>query len=208
MPADLGSDSDDAVRSRVDEAPSDRMLLQQYRHGDQDAARQLYQRYAHRLRGLARSRRAPDLAGRVDDDDIIQSVFGSFFRGVIRGAYDVPAGEELWNLLLVITLNKIRAKGVFHRAAKRNVRQTTGDVHFHDYVDALESDSQACTLLQISVREALDRLPPEHKRVIELRMEGYEVTEIAGIIGRAKRSVERNLQEGRQRLGKLLLEDR
>src|SRR5205823_10618843 len=116
----------DDARSRNDDGPSDGSLLRNFRHGDQDAARLLYQRYAERLRALARAKSSPDLAGRVDDDDIVQSVFGSFFRGVIHGAYDVPAGEELWNLFLVITVNKVRAKGAHYRAAKRDVRQTSG----------------------------------------------------------------------------------
>ena len=39
-----------------------------------------------------------------------------------QGDYDVPPGEELWGLLLVIALNKIRTEETFHRAAKRDVR--------------------------------------------------------------------------------------
>ncbi len=51
---------------------------------------------------------APDLAGRVDADDIVQSVFRTFFRRVAKGDYEVPDGEELWKLFLVIALNKVR----------------------------------------------------------------------------------------------------
>jgi RNA polymerase sigma-70 factor, ECF subfamily len=40
--------------------------------------------------------------------------------------------------------------------------------------------------------------------VIRLRMEGYEVAEISKMTGRSKRSVERNLQDGRKRLDALL----
>jgi RNA polymerase sigma-70 factor (ECF subfamily) len=194
----------DDARPRPDNGTSDSSLLRLYRHGDQEAARLLYQRYAGRLRALARSRTSPDLAGRVDDDDIVQSVFGSFFRGVIHGSYDVPAGEELWNLFLVITLNKIRAKGEHHRAAKRDVRQTVGDEVVNVSPDPLSSEGQAIALLKMAVGEALDRLPEQHGRAVRLRMEGYEVAEIAAITGRSKRSVERILQESRERLGRLL----
>lgn len=196
--------SADDVRSPTDASPSDRSLLRGVRHGDQEAARLLYHRYAHRLRALARSRRPPDLAGRVDDDDIVQSVFGSFFRGVLHGSYDVPAGKELWHLFLAITLNKIRAKGVYHRAAKRDVRQTTGDEQIDRTADALASDAQAREALRLSVEEELDRLPERHREVIRLRMENHEVEEIARAVGCSKRSVERILQEGRTRLAKLL----
>src|SRR5438128_859755 len=104
------------VRAQSDAVPSDGSLLRKVRHGDQEAARLLYLRYAGRLRALARAKSSPELAGRVDVDDIVQSAFGSFFRGVFHGSYDVPAGEELWSLFLVITLNKIRATGAHHRA--------------------------------------------------------------------------------------------
>jgi len=192
------------AQHRADDSPSDRSLLRQIRHGDQDAATQLYNRYASRLLSLARSGLSADLAQRVDGDDIVQSVFGSLFRRVSNGSYDVPADEELWGLLLVITLNKIREKGVYHRAAKRDVRQTASDDGIDRSLAALSSESEAASVLRMSVEEALGRLPEQHRNVIRLRMEGYEVAEIAQATGRAKRSVERMLQEGRAWLSELL----
>jgi RNA polymerase sigma-70 factor, ECF subfamily len=194
----------DAVRPPDDDGPSDRSLLRLYRHGSQEAARVLYQRYAHRLRALARLRKPADLEGRVDDDDIVQSVFGSFFRKVSHGTYDAPAGEELWNLFVVITLNKIHAKGVYHRAAKRDIHQTTGGLGIDQLADVLASDSQACNALRMSVEEALERLPEQHRLVIHLRMEDHEIVEIARLTGRSKRSVERILQDSRKRLAEWL----
>ncbi len=194
----------DEALSQSDAPPSDRTLLYEVRQGSQEAAQQLYQRYAHRLRALAQSRQSRDLAARLDPEDIVQSVFGSFFRGVYRGAYDVPAGEVLWHLLLVITVNKVREKGLFHRAAKRDVRHTAGDEQIDQFVDPWQSDSQAYAFLKMTVEEALSQLPAHHKQAIELRLQGHEVAEIARLTGRSKRSVERNLQEGRERLAKLL----
>jgi RNA polymerase sigma factor (sigma-70 family) len=194
----------DVDRTGHDDGPSDGSLLQRHRRGDREAADLLYRRYAYRLLALARSRHSPDLAGRLDDEDIVQSVFGSFFRGVSSGSYEVPVGEELWNLFVVITLNKIRAKGVYHRAAKRDVRQTVGDDVIERYPVALESDDHAYAILKMSVDEALGRLPEGYRVVLESRLEGREVAEIAQAIGRSKRSVERILHESRQALGTLL----
>src|SRR5262245_35900533 len=92
--------SDEPGRGRPD-APSDGSLLRRFRGGSQEAATQLYLRYAQRLRHLAQAECAPDLGTRLDVDDIVQSVFGSFFRGASRGDYDVPDGDELWRLFLV-----------------------------------------------------------------------------------------------------------
>src|SRR5215213_3826967 len=102
--------------------PSDRSLLFRLKGGQQDAATQLYMRYAQRLRALVRSRCSSQLSRRLEPDDIVQSVFRRFFRRVLQGDYDVPPGEELWGLLLVIALNKIRTEEAFHRAGKRDVR--------------------------------------------------------------------------------------
>src|SRR5262249_5101279 len=142
-------DPADAARLPTDDGPSDRSLLRQVRRGDQEAARLLYRRYAHPPRALARARAPPGFAGRGGDDDIVQSVFGSFFRGVIHGSYDVPAGKELWHLFLAITLNKIRAKRVYHRAAKRDVRQTSGGELIDRSADVLATDGQAADVLRI-----------------------------------------------------------
>jgi RNA polymerase sigma-70 factor, ECF subfamily len=204
MTEEMPRGAEDGSRSGPGEEPSDRSLLRRIRRGNQDAASLLYHRYAHRLRALVRARRSPDLASRVDHEDIVQSVFKSFFRGVSRGSYDVPDGEELWHLFLVITLNKVRAKGVFHRAAKRDVRLTVGDEEIDKYAECLKTDRDAYLLLKLAVEEALERLPPQHKLVTQLRMEGDDVAEIARKTGRSKRSVERILQECREKLGQLL----
>src|SRR5262245_50465347 len=106
--------------------PSDHTLLRQLRDGEGTAASELHSRYAERILRLARASLSRDLSARLDAEDIVQSVFSSFFRGVSRGFYEVPQGEELWGLFLVITLNKIRARGNYHRAARRDVRRTHG----------------------------------------------------------------------------------
>lgn len=196
--------TDGAFAFHQREEASDHFLLQQLRHGDQDAAARLYARYANRLHALAQTKYYPDLSSRVDCDDIVQSVFESFFRGVNKGRYDVPAGEELWHLFLVITLNKVRAKGVYHRAAKRDVRLTANHEVIDHYPDQLHSSEHAEVILKMSVEEALNQLSDQHKLVVQLRMEGYEVAEIAERAGRSKRSVERILQECRTRLARLL----
>jgi RNA polymerase sigma-70 factor (ECF subfamily) len=183
--------------------PSDHSLLRRFRHGSQDAATQLYLRYAQRLRALAQAQCSADLARRVDVDDIVQSVFGSFFRRASQGCYDVPAGEELWRLLLVIALHKIRDQGSFHRAARRDVRRTTGGEALDQSLEARGNQAEIA-FLETVVQEALEKLAPLHRRVVECRLEGYEVAEIAQKVERSKRTVERILQEARGELDALL----
>jgi RNA polymerase sigma-70 factor (ECF subfamily) len=184
---------------------SDSSLLRRVRLGNQDAATHLYLRYAERLRGLARAECSADLARRVDVDDIVQSVFKSFFRGVRQGFYEVPAGEELWKLFLVIALNKIRAKGAFHRAAKRDVRLTVGEEFLAQYTkNNQDRDSDALGVLQLVIDEMLEELPAHQRAIVIHRIEGYEVAEIATRTGRSKRTVERVLQNFRVQLAAVL----
>jgi RNA polymerase sigma-70 factor (ECF subfamily) len=206
MSANAPQDPEQEAVADAEPEPSDHSLVRRVRQGNQDAAELLYRRYAQRLLTLVQARQLPDVASRVDSDDIVQSVFGSFFRGVSRGMYDAPEGEDLWHLFLVITLNKIRAKGVFHRAAKRDVRLTVGGSAIDRYPDGPTSGEDAYVLLKLAVEEALAGLPVQHRRVVQLRMEGYEVAEIAQLMQRGKRSVERILQECRERLSRLLVD--
>jgi RNA polymerase sigma-70 factor, ECF subfamily len=187
---------------------SDRTLLRRFQQGQTDASTELYIRYAQRLMAVAASQTSSDLAQRVDPEDIVQSVFRTFFRRATLGQYTVPEGEELWKLLLVIALNKIRATGAFHRAEKRDVKRTSGG---ESYELAIQSESghdeTALSLLRMVVEELLQDLPEAHRKIIELRIEGHEVNEIATAVQRSKRSVERELQEFRQRLQALIAED-
>lgn len=188
--------------------PSDRSLLRRLRAGDDEAAAAIYSRYAQRLRELARAHSSPELARRVEADEIVQSVFASFFRGADQGYYDLPAGEDLWKLFLVISLNKIRAKGNYHRAAKRDVRRTlVGEPYEHTLQTVAHRDQAAESLLAMTIEETLARLPEQHRAAIRLRIEGFEVSEIATKLGRSMRTTERLLQEARRHLADALRAD-
>lgn len=191
-------------RAMTDEVPSDHSLLRRFRRGQEDGPTLLYLRYAAQVQAVVTRRTSPDLAARVDPEDIVQSVFRTFFRRAAEGQYDVPEGEEIWKFLLVIALNKIRSVGAYHRAGRRDVRHTTGG-------EVIEShpgqDEEALHILEMVVNEVLAALPDGHRLIIESRIEGYEVAEIASRVRRSKRTVERVLQEFRQRLNAQLHED-
>jgi RNA polymerase sigma-70 factor (ECF subfamily) len=181
---------------------SDQSLLRRFRRGSENAATQLYLRYAGRLRALARAKCANELASRVDADDIVQSVFRSFFQAAGRGVYEIPGSEDLWKILVVIALNKIRTQRAFHRAAKRDVRLTAGG----NYLENQPYEDTDQGFLHMVIDEALERLPPPHRVMVELRIQGHEIAHIAEQTGRSKRTVERLLQEARTQLHALFAE--
>jgi RNA polymerase sigma-70 factor (ECF subfamily) len=182
--------------------------LKRFQGGQPDAATELYLRYAERLRLLAARQCAPDLAPRLDPEDIVQSVFRTFFRRVAQGQYDVPDGEDLWKLFLVIALHKIRSTAAYHRAAKRDVRATgpgLREVMTQKHLAA--PDETPLATLRLVIDQLLDSLPASMRPIIALRVEGYDIEEIASRTQRSRRSVERGLQEFRSKLSALIHED-
>jgi RNA polymerase sigma-70 factor (ECF subfamily) len=134
-------------------------------------------------------------------------VFRTFFRRAAEGAYQVPDGEDIWKLLLVIALHKIRSSAVYHMAAKRDVRRTgSGEANELAIRNAEGKDEAALAVLRLVVDEELEGLPHSFRRMIELRIEGQEVADIAREVGRSKRSVERVLQDFRRRMSELIHE--
>lgn len=187
-------------------SPTDAALLRRFRGGQGDAAATLYLRYALRIRRLAEQQMGAGLSRRLDPEDIVQSVFRTFFRRTKCGQYDVPEGEELWRLLLIISLNKIRATARYHRSAKRDVGCTRSldDRDFAGYTSVEEASYVA---LRMDVDELLVEMPEAHREIILLRIDGQGVEEIAARTKRAKRTVERVLQNFRLRLANLIREE-
>jgi RNA polymerase sigma-70 factor, ECF subfamily len=180
---------------------TDGSLLRRYQTGDETAATDLYLRYAPRLRALARRCCTPNYSGRFDADDVLQSVFRAFFHGARHRAYEVPPDGELWGLLMVLALNKVRTLVGFHQADKRAVRNTAfvPDLDAHP---ALAADDSAAAFLRLVMDEQMAALPESNRAVIRLRTEGYEVDEIVRATGRSRRTVERVLQDFRARLSR------
>jgi RNA polymerase sigma-70 factor (ECF subfamily) len=191
---------DESVQSSTDKS-----LLRRFRDGNQDAATALYVRYAKRLQALAKAQTGEQLASRFDPEDVVQSVFRTFFRRAVETGYDVPAGDELWQLLLVMALNKIRTLATHHRAQKRDVARTGRPEHFEQLCQGPSGqDELAYETMRIVVEELVAELPAPKNRIVELRIEGHEVQEIAKETNRSMRTVERTLQQFRSRLAKLI----
>lgn len=173
--------------------PADRpdwYLLSLIQGGDRAAAGELYARYVVRLRAVA----AGNAAGRADPDDAVQSAFRSFLTAAGRGLYHVPDGRDLWALLVVTVLNKLRS---YARRAAAGGRTRTAAPDALAETPAPRGDDPA---LAVATRELIDGLPPLERRVTELRLAGHSVDEIARHLGRSRRTVERNLQSCRDRL--------
>src|SRR5437870_4242727 len=102
-------------------------LLRRCRSGDEQAARELFVQYARRLTRIAEQHLSRKLAGREDGEDVVQSVFRTFFRRSAGGEFHINSSDQLWGLLVQITLRKVRSRGRRHTADKRNVAAEDAD---------------------------------------------------------------------------------
>lgn len=182
---------------------SDGSLVRSIRDGDGTAANDLFKRYIHKLDRLAGMQLAGELSGRLDSEDITQSVFRTFFRRIGEGQYEVPHGETIWKLLAVITLNKIRSVGTHHRAAKRDIRKSSS-VDLVALGNAIATDEEAIRILHLTIEEVVGKLPEAQQKIIQLRLEEHDISSIAEQVGRSKRTVERVLQGFRGKLQQVI----
>ncbi len=185
---------------------TDRSLIRSVRDGDGNAADGLFERYQRKLTGLANRGLGRDLSGRLDPEDITQSVFRTFFRRVSSGQYDVPHGETIWKLLSTIALNKIRAAGVHHRASKRDVRKTTEVMDIASLSHALAGDENALRILHLTIEEVIGGLTEPQQQIVQLRLEDHDIVSISQQTSLSKRTVERVLHGFRAQLKKAIEE--
>ena len=101
---------------------SARELLQRLREGEPSAANQIYQRYSERLWRLAEKEIGDRLRRRVGPEDVLQSVFRTFFVRAAKGEYSIDHSLALHNLLARMTHNKVCKQAEFHCARKRDMR--------------------------------------------------------------------------------------
>jgi tRNA A-37 threonylcarbamoyl transferase component Bud32/DNA-directed RNA polymerase specialized sigma24 family protein len=180
------------------------VLLERYRAGDDRAADEIFGRYFHRLTALARSRVAPRLAQRTDPEDIVLSVYRSFFVDARAGRFALGRGGDLWRLLAAITkrklLRQVRAQNADRRAVDVEIPLKCVDER-HLTARAHEPTPEEALALADELEEILSRLDAFGCRVLELRLQGLQLTEIAQDTGRSERSVRRALAEIRRVLG-------
>lgn len=189
-------------------------LLARWRDGDERAATEIYERYVGRLMVLARDKLSAGVQRRVSAEDVVQSVCRSFFRVSTQGRYVCERSGDLWNLLSKITLNKVRQQIKFHSAQKRTYLRESeiadiddaDSTNWHPQALAREpTPAEAAGLLE-ELEFVLSGLEPVHREILERRLQGAEIEEIATETSRSERTVRRVLEIARTKLEKRLLE--
>jgi RNA polymerase sigma factor (sigma-70 family) len=170
--------------------------------GEVEAAQNLWNRYSEELVRVAKQRLGMAPRGIGDEEDVALSVFGSIFRGVAEGRFqNISTRDELWWLLLTITKRKTVDHIRRETAQKRHAPgQQPGvglpispPISLNDLVSSTPTPDFLVALEEQYVR-LLEMLRNDQLREIAvLRIEGYNVAEIAEKLGISHRAVERKL---------------
>ncbi len=178
--------------------PESKVLVELCRAGDQEAARQIFERYASRLVALARRQISQRMASRVDPEDVVQSVFRSFFGRVKAGKFRFEEQNDLGKLLVGITVHKTLRKIQFHKAGKRDRRlevfQGEGSLEGIEGLLDGEPTPEAVVAFLDQLEHFLSQLRPQERQILEMRLEGYSNGEIAKKLGIYDRKIRRVIE--------------
>jgi DNA-directed RNA polymerase specialized sigma24 family protein len=183
-------------------------LAELLRRGDPAAGALLVQRYAERLIALARQHLDRRLRGKVDPEDVEQSVLRSFFRRHAAGEWDITDESSLWPLLLRITLRKCQRRLEHFLAARRDVRREAEDAEIEQPAIDPEPTPEEAVLFAEAAETVMSRLGSEMKRnVFRLSLQGYNIVEISEQLRYYERGVERVRAEIRTLLQTMMTDD-
>lgn len=172
-------------------------VMGRLRAGEDQAAAQVFNQFAERLIALARSRLDKFTRQKVDPEEVIQSVYRSFFKRHAEGQFNVQDWDNLWTLLAVIAARKCANRVNFFRAACRDVRQEmpVADGSAADWPgSAAEPTPEEAAILTETIEELMRGLDKRNHEILTLALQGYTTAEISTKLGRAKRSVQRVLE--------------
>ncbi len=187
-------------------------LMARLNDGDDEAAAEIFNRFVRRLIFLARSRLNAQVRQKEDPEDVVQSVFRSFFTRQVEGQFEIGNWESLWAMLAVITLRKCGNRIEYFQAAKRNVqRNVPGGMKPNESEEsrlawegiAREPSPAEAAVLTETLEELMSGLDERERLILSLRLQEYTVQEIGEQVGRSERTIARVLERVRKRMQRI-----
>lgn len=161
-----------------------------------DAERKVVERYSRSLLAMARRQLPNRLRQRLDPEDIVQSVYRTFFRRLNEGEFSFEDSHDVWRLLAAMTYNKVYNVVKFHGRQRRDVNRESNTVG-SDVADEQRGDSQVgpedLAVLVECLEALMANLPDDYRPIVVMRLEGYSIEEIASQIDVSRRTVLRVL---------------
>lgn len=156
-------------------------LLDRLRGGDDEAARELLDRFGEAVRREIRFRlRDSRLQRVVGESDVFQSAVSRFVWGLQLGKFDVDSPEELLNLLRLIAKRRVCSAARYWQAHRRDVRRNEELAATPEttLVAADPTPSHAVAEGEL-IAAALARLPEPARQVLDWRQAGLSWATIA-----------------------------
>jgi RNA polymerase sigma-70 factor, ECF subfamily len=176
--------------------------------GDEAAAREIVGRFTTRLVALARLHLDERLKQKVDPEDILQSMYKSFFPRVARGQYKLKNWESLWGLLTLLTVRKCNRCHARFFAAARDVRAEAdfpkADAEHSSWLalDRNPTPEEVCQFVD-ALEQLLKGLDPLGRDIVGFCLKGLTVREISAKVRCSERMVYRIMKLVRQRLERM-----
>ncbi len=186
------------------DSPSFDRLMSEIRKGDLDGAGELLVRqFAARLAALAAAKIGARLAKRVGPEDVVQSVYRTFFRRLDDGLVELRDWESLWGLLARIAVCRICRHAEHHAAARRSQDR---EAALAEDVPAFDREPKPEEVLIAEELHAdlLATMPEKYRSIAARILEGDTHEEIARGLGTSISTVERVHRRARERLTELL----
>src|SRR5262249_32173119 len=153
--------------------------------GDQEGAAVIFARFANRLIALARSRLDRLPRPKADPEDVVQSVFRSFFLRQANDPFTLTSWDNVWGMLTVITLRKCGHRLEYYHAARRDVQREVGQPPSADdsamswQAIAREPTPVEAAMLAETVEQVMRGLKERERPVLTLCLQGYSIPEIS-----------------------------
>jgi DNA-directed RNA polymerase specialized sigma24 family protein len=174
--------------------------------GDDEAARQIWQRYCQRLIELAHQNLRSSSRRVADEEDAVICAFHSFCRRARDGRFpDLQDRDDLWHLLVRITTRKALNQATFLQRQKRGGGNVRGDSAFEELNSNGQAEGIAAIVskeptpeLAATVAEEIQRLLDDlgNERLHQIacwKLEGYTHAEVGEKLNCSTRTVARKL---------------
>ena len=183
--------------------------------GDSRAANQIWQHYFERLVRSVRGRLYGNDRAATDEEDVVLSVFDSFYHAAEQGRFpDLSDRDDLWQLLMRMAARKVIDK---RRHDQRQRRGGNVKIHSLDHADDRENVVEAIghepspemtLMMQESVEQFFSHLGVGQLRDLAgAKLEGYSNAELAKRFGCSERTIERRLHLIREKCNQELFTD-
>src|SRR5262245_60726684 len=146
--------------------------------GDDAASQELFGRFTHQLIALALRHIDAALRHKVDAEDVVQSVYKSFFLRYGAGKLEIVNWNSLWGLLTLITVRKCAERAAYHRAERRAVDREVAPAPERDEVPWQEPFDREPTpveaaMLNETIAHLFAVLDEDERPVLELSLQSF-----------------------------------